>query len=72
MRSVVGTVDVSQCSSSCDEWIDTHHHRTWGHTAKRDDQHTIDYHLHGVQYAKHCGLLAEREGRGRERESLQQ
>ena len=54
---MVGAVDVSQRSSSCDEWIDAHDHRARGHAAKRDDQHTIDYHLHGVQYEQYCELL---------------
>ena len=42
---VISAVDVSQCSSSCDEWIDTDNNGTRGHAAKRDDQHTIHYHL---------------------------
>ena len=55
IRPVVRAVNISQCSSSCDERIHADHYGTWRHTAKRDDQHTIHYHL-------------KKRERGRERE----
>ena len=65
IRPVVRVVNISQCSSSCDERIHADHYGTWRHTAKCDDQHTIHYHLKKREREREGGRERERE---RERE----
>ena len=62
--SMVGTVYIGQCSSSCDERVDTDNYSTRGHAAEGNDQHAIDYRLKVIKELS----ITEMEARG-ERET---